>query len=202
MTRRAFTMRLKPNALVEYKQHHDNIWPELVDEIERAGIASITTFQRDDDLFLVSEIADEAAWDRLWTSEVHRRWAELMQPLMNMRDDGIVEAHDLIEIFHVTTGGNGQSPSAILAVAEPASKAGETRSGARAKAKKSGAKKRRAVPKKAAMKAKPVATTMRGGKKKQTAKKAVEKAVNKKVAKRPSSKQKAVKKSVGKKKRK
>ncbi len=197
MTRRAFTMRLKPNALVEYKQHHDNIWPELVDEIERAGIASITTFQRDDDLFLVSEIADEAAWDRLWTSEIHKRWAELMQPLMNMRDDGIVESHDLIEIFHVTTGGNGQSPAAILAVAEPASKAGETRSGARVKAKKSGARKKRAVPKKAAMKAKPVATTMRGGKKK-TAKKAVKK----KAAKRPALKQKAVKKPVGKKKRK
>ena len=39
MTRRAFTMRLKPNASVEYKQHHDNIWPELIDEIERSGIA-------------------------------------------------------------------------------------------------------------------------------------------------------------------
>ena len=60
---------------------HDNIWPELVAEIERSGIASITTFQRGLDLFLVSEIAEsEAAWDRLWNSEMHRRWAEVMQP--------------------------------------------------------------------------------------------------------------------------
>ena len=92
MTRRAFTMRLKPYALAEYKYHHDNIWPELIEEIERAGIASITTFQHGDDLFLVSEIEDEAAWERLWNSEIHRRWAKVMEPLMHLRDDGIVDA--------------------------------------------------------------------------------------------------------------
>ena len=108
MIRRAFTMRLKPDSLAEYKHHHDNIWPELVAEIERSGIASITTFQRDLDLFLVSEIADEAAWDKLWNSEVHRRWAELMQPLMHLRDDGIVEAGELAEVFHIKIDSNGQ----------------------------------------------------------------------------------------------
>ncbi|HEV3138498.1 MAG TPA: L-rhamnose mutarotase [Pirellulales bacterium] len=107
MIRRAFTMRLKPDSLAEYKHHHDNIWPELVAEIERSGIASITTFQRDLDLFLVSEIADEAAWDKLWNSEVHRRWAELMQPLMHLRDDGIVDAGELAEVFHIRISSNG-----------------------------------------------------------------------------------------------
>ena len=37
MIRREFTMRLKPEALAQYKYHHDNIWPELVEEIERAA---------------------------------------------------------------------------------------------------------------------------------------------------------------------
>ncbi len=124
MIRRAFTMRLKPEALAEYKHHHDNIWPELVAEIERAGIASITTFQRDLDLFLVSEISDEAAWDRLWNSETHRRWAEVMQPLMHLRDDGIVDAGALTEIFHLQTGANvesnGRSAAAMAAMFEPA----------------------------------------------------------------------------------
>ena len=35
MIRKAFTMRLKPGALAEYKRHHDSIWPELVAQIER-----------------------------------------------------------------------------------------------------------------------------------------------------------------------
>lgn len=104
MIRRAFTMRLKPNASTEYRHHHDNVWPELVKEIERSGIASITTFQRDQDLFLVSEINNEQAWDRLWNSAIHRKWAEVMEPLMNLRDDGIVDAGELTEIFHLETG--------------------------------------------------------------------------------------------------
>jgi L-rhamnose mutarotase len=103
MIRRAFTMRLKPDSLAEYKQHHDNVWPDLVDEIERSGIAQITTFQRGLDLFLFSQINDADSWDRLWTSPVHRRWAELMEPLMHLTDDGIVDAGELTEIFHLQT---------------------------------------------------------------------------------------------------
>ena len=104
MMRRAFTMRLKPGKYAEYKHHHDNIWPELVAEIERAGIKSITTFKSGDNLFLVSEITDEGAWQRLWTSDVHRRWAEVMEPLMHLTPDGMVDAGELQEIFHVSTG--------------------------------------------------------------------------------------------------
>ena len=58
MIRCAFTMRLKPGALDEYRRHHDEVWPELVAEIEKSGIASITTFRNGDDLFLFSEIRD------------------------------------------------------------------------------------------------------------------------------------------------
>jgi len=106
MIRCAFTMKLKQGAAAEYKDHHDTIhkkWPELVAEIERCGIASITTFQNGLDLFLYSEIKDEGAWMRLWNSDVHRRWAELMQPLMHLRDDGIVDAGQLTEIFRLVT---------------------------------------------------------------------------------------------------
>jgi L-rhamnose mutarotase len=109
MIRRAFTMRLKPDAEALYRHHHDNVWPELVAEIERSGIASITTFQRGLDLFLVSEIANEDAWDKLWKSEIHRRWAEVMEPLMHLRDDGIVDAGPLEEIFRLSTAAGGQN---------------------------------------------------------------------------------------------
>lgn len=125
MIRRAFTMRLKPDSLGAYKAHHDNIWPELVAEIERAGIASITTFQRELDLFLVSEIEDEAAWDKLWSSAIHRRWAHVMEPLMHLREDGIVDSGELTEVFHLTTSGHGNRQVALSAVAvsEPPSEA-------------------------------------------------------------------------------
>lgn len=101
MIRRAFTMRLKPGALAEYKKRHDEIWPELVAEIERSGIAHFTTFEADPVLFLYSEIYDEDAWDKLWHTEVHDRWAKVFEPLMQFRDDGIVDAGELREIFHI-----------------------------------------------------------------------------------------------------
>ena len=104
MIRRAFTMRLKEGSFDEYKDHHDTIatkWPALVAEIEKCGIASISTFRSGNSLFLYSEIKDEGAWMRLWNSEVHRKWAELMEPLMFLTEDGIVDAGELTEIFHL-----------------------------------------------------------------------------------------------------
>jgi len=103
MIRRAFTLRLKPGALAEYKEKHDNIWPELVEEIERSGIARMTAFEADPVIFYYSEILDEDAWDRLWRTEVHDRWGELFKPLIAFNDEGIVDAGDLREIFHLET---------------------------------------------------------------------------------------------------
>lgn len=101
MIRRAFTMLLKPGGLADYKRNHDAMWPELIAEFKRQGIARITIFERDPMLFLYSEIEDEEAWTRLWQSKVHERWAEIHVPLLQMRDDGIVESADLSEIFHL-----------------------------------------------------------------------------------------------------
>ena len=102
--RRAFTLRLKPGAFAKYKRYHDNIWPELVREIEKSGIAQITTFENGLQLFLYSEIHDEKAWDKLWSSKVHDEWAECMKPLMKFRADGKVDAGPVREIFHLETG--------------------------------------------------------------------------------------------------
>jgi L-rhamnose mutarotase len=103
MTRRAFTMRLRPGGLDEYKRLHEAIPQELVNEIERSGIGRITIFEDDPVLFLYSEIYDDDAWDKLWHSEVHDRWAELMNPLMEFGADGIVDSSELREVFHLET---------------------------------------------------------------------------------------------------
>ena len=102
MIRRAFTLRLKPGALAEYKERHDNIWPELVDEIERAGIARMTAFEADPVIFYYSEIADEEAWNRLWSTEVHDRWGEHFKNLIDFDGDELATG-DLREIFHLET---------------------------------------------------------------------------------------------------
>ena len=89
-------MRLQPGKLAEYKHFHYNVWPELVAEIEKSGIASMTIFENDPVLFLYLEIIDENAWDELWRTKIHDRWSrEAMNPLMFFRDDGIVDSSTL-----------------------------------------------------------------------------------------------------------
>jgi len=108
--RRAFTLRLKPGAFDEYKHYHDNIWPELVSEIEASGIATITTFADGLQLFLYSEIHDAEGWDKLWNSAIHDKWAQCMEPLMQFRSDGKVDAGPLTEIFHLDTAAGMRAP--------------------------------------------------------------------------------------------
>jgi L-rhamnose mutarotase len=104
MIRRAFTMKLKPGGLEGYRENHANIWPEMVDEIQRSGIAQITIFESDPMLVLYSEIHDADAWDRLWATEVHERWGALMNEFMAVDETGAPEAAELREVFHLEPG--------------------------------------------------------------------------------------------------
>jgi L-rhamnose mutarotase len=99
--RRAFTLTLKPGALAEYKEKHDNIWPEMVAEIERLGIARMTAFAADPTIFYYSEVLDEGAWDRLWASPVHDRWAEMFKSLIAFDENAQIDAQFMPEIFHL-----------------------------------------------------------------------------------------------------
>jgi L-rhamnose mutarotase len=103
MLRHAFTMKLKPGALAEYRRHHDNLWPDLFAEIERSGIATITIFERDPDLVLFADVRDEEAFARLWDTDVHRRWGEVMRGLLTLKPDGSPDVGELREIFHIRT---------------------------------------------------------------------------------------------------
>jgi L-rhamnose mutarotase len=100
LMRKAFLLKLKPGALDDYIYWHDNIWPELQAEIAKQGIAEITLFNLDDMVVLVSRVKDEGAWARLWDSEVHHRWGDLMNQFMHYRDDGVVDSRELREIWH------------------------------------------------------------------------------------------------------
>jgi L-rhamnose mutarotase len=102
--RRAFAMRLKPGGLAGYRKHHEEIWQELVDEIERSGIGQITIFEDDPMLILYSEIADEEAWNRLWATEVHGRWGAIMDEYMAVDESGAPIFGELREVFHLETG--------------------------------------------------------------------------------------------------
>jgi L-rhamnose mutarotase len=101
--RLAYTIRLAPGALAEYREKHDNIWPELVEEFGRQGIARLTAFIADPLVFYYAEVTDGEAFDRLFQTSVHDRWAEEFKGLIAFEEDGTVSAPFLTEIFHVET---------------------------------------------------------------------------------------------------
>jgi L-rhamnose mutarotase len=103
VVRRAFTLRLKPGALDEYVRQHDEIWPELVAELKGQGVAQLTIFERDGDLFVYCEGTDYEAMDRVWDSDVHDRWAKVMAPLIDVNDSNRVDAVPVTEVWHLDT---------------------------------------------------------------------------------------------------
>ena len=44
MRRAAFTMKLRPGFEAEYQKRHDAIWPELVKELEDAGVSDYSIY--------------------------------------------------------------------------------------------------------------------------------------------------------------
>jgi len=99
MIQKAFVMKLKPGALAEYTKRHDEIWPELTEEVRRSGVRKIASFEDDPYIFLYSEVEDEGAWDRLWDSEIHKKWADWFGPLMEFNAEGKVDAKFVCQVF-------------------------------------------------------------------------------------------------------
>jgi L-rhamnose mutarotase len=103
MTRLAYTIRLAPGALAEYRRLHDAIWPELVEEFRRQGIRQLTAFEADPMIYYFAETTDDGSFERLFQTDVHDRWAALFAELIAFDEDGGVEAPFLTEIFHLET---------------------------------------------------------------------------------------------------
>ena len=81
MQRVAFIIRVRPEKLEEYQKLHNPIWPELVAELQAAGIRNYSLWlQPDGTEFGYLECDDwQASCDYLAKSEVHDRWQLLMQ---------------------------------------------------------------------------------------------------------------------------
>ncbi|MGI8702202.1 MAG: L-rhamnose mutarotase [Nocardioidaceae bacterium] len=99
--RAGFMLRLKPGGIDEYIRRHDQMWPELIAEMEADGVEQVTIFNSGDTLLIYSEIADAQAWDRLWNKDIHLRWAAELEPYLQLAADGTPDSTGLTEIFHL-----------------------------------------------------------------------------------------------------
>jgi L-rhamnose mutarotase len=103
MKRVAFKMKLKPGFEQEYKRRHDEIWPELAEELSRAGVRDYSNFLDLETLtlFAFQKLQEGNTADRLPEAEVVKRWWDYMKDIMETNPDNSPVTVPLEEVFHL-----------------------------------------------------------------------------------------------------
>jgi len=79
ISRVAYRLRLKPDAIAGYEKDHVKVWPELLAQLKEVGISDYSIFRRGQDLILVMRVSNfDAACDQLAHDPVNLRWGEQM----------------------------------------------------------------------------------------------------------------------------
>jgi L-rhamnose mutarotase len=104
----ALRMLLRPGAEKEYRRRHDQIWPELEDELRAAGIHDYRIFRDPENhcLFAVITRARSHRMDELPQKPVMRRWWAMMADLMVTEADQAPSVTALEEVFHLRAAPN------------------------------------------------------------------------------------------------
>jgi L-rhamnose mutarotase len=103
MKRIGFQFKVCRDRLVEYKDHHKNVWPEMLAALRETGWHNYTLFLREDGLIFGYFETDEdlaTAQAKMATREVNTRWQEFMSSFMDANarpDETFIE---LEEYFH------------------------------------------------------------------------------------------------------
>lgn len=84
----AWVLEVRPGYEEEYKQRHDEIWPEMTAALKEAGISNYSIFRHGLTLFGYFETDDlDATIKALGASDANRRWGEAMAPIMKIDID-------------------------------------------------------------------------------------------------------------------
>lgn len=103
MERYAWKAQVKPGKLEEYKKRHAEIWPEMTQMLNDAGIHNYTIWNVGNELFGYYECESiEFASKVQAESEVNARWDQFMKDVMVMEKDPVTGAQPLLKqvFFH------------------------------------------------------------------------------------------------------
>jgi L-rhamnose mutarotase len=102
MNQVAFKMKLKTGFEKEYKKRHDEIWPELAQEIAKAGVYDYSIYLDEETniLFAVQKLIDNHTTDKLPQTDIVRKWWNYMSDIMEVNIDFSPVVVELKEIFH------------------------------------------------------------------------------------------------------
>ena len=84
--RRAFVLRVRPDRIDEYVEAHREVWPEMLDALQGAGIRNYTIFRDGNQVFGYFEAEDlHRAAAFLGQQEVCTHWQDSMAELLEER---------------------------------------------------------------------------------------------------------------------
>lgn len=88
MAQYAWVLEIRPGYEAEYKQRHDEIWPEMLETLTAAGIRNYSIFKHGLTLFGYFETNDlKATINALNASQVNARWGASMASIMKIEVD-------------------------------------------------------------------------------------------------------------------
>ena len=100
MERIFFTFEIFPGMEDEYKKRHDEIWPELVEAIQDAGIKNYSLFRRGTTIYAYGECHPDVAtaFGKIGATDVNARWAKWFEEVIVslVDDDGNLYTGELV----------------------------------------------------------------------------------------------------------
>ena len=83
MQRIGFLLKVKPERIDEYKQHHVSVWPEMRAALSRSGWHNYSLFMRPDGLlfgYVETEGTFDEALAKMAKEEINAKWQDFMAP--------------------------------------------------------------------------------------------------------------------------
>ncbi|WP_448955500.1 L-rhamnose mutarotase [Labrys neptuniae] len=88
MSHHAWVLEVRPGYEEEYKKRHDEIWPEMLEALSKAGVRNYNIFRHGLTLFGYFETDDlQRTIDILRDDPVNARWGAYMAPIMKIEID-------------------------------------------------------------------------------------------------------------------
>ncbi len=106
MKRVAFLLKVKEDKIDEYKEHHKQVWPEMLEALRRTGWHNYSLFMREDGLlvgYFETETSFQTALAGMSREAINEQWQEFMAPYFEdlggaHADESMIE---LEELFHL-----------------------------------------------------------------------------------------------------
>jgi L-rhamnose mutarotase len=106
MNRIGFLLKVREDKIDEYKEHHRNVWPDMLDALRKHGWHNYSLFMREDGLlfgYFETDGSFQDALDGMATEEVNTRWQDFMAPYFEgiggaPADEGMLE---LEQVFYL-----------------------------------------------------------------------------------------------------